>query len=52
MNLKLVSMRNSYFCLSCNLIKLIFEDLLTDAGGLILNNASRFFDRHEVNVGD
>ena len=52
MNLKLVLMRNSYFCLSCNLIKLIFEDLLTDAGGLILNEASRFFDGHEVNVDD
>ena len=40
MNLKLVLMRNSYFCSSCNLIMLIFEELLTDAGGLILNNAS------------
>lgn len=44
-------MRNSYFSLSCNLIMLIFEDLLTDAGGA-LNNASRFFDRHEVQAGD
>ena len=52
MNLKPVLMRNSYFCLSCNLIKLIFEDLLTDAGGLILNKASRFLDGHEVNVSD
>lgn len=52
MNLKPVLMRNSYFRLSCNLIMLIFEDVLTDAGGLILNNASRFFDRNKVNVGN
>ena len=52
MNLNPVLMCNSYFCLSCNFIMLIFEDLLTDVGSLILNNASRFFDRHEVNVGD
>ena len=31
---------------------LIFEDLLTDAGSLILNKASRFLDGHEVNVSD
>ena len=45
-------MRNSYFSLSCNLIMLIFEELLMDAGGLILNKASRFLDGHEVKVGD
>ena len=52
MNLNPVLMCNSYFCLSCNFIMLIFEDLLTDAGGLILNKASRFLDGHEVNVSD
>lgn len=48
MTLKPVLMRNSYFCLPCNLIMLIFEDLLTDADGLNLNKAFRFLDRHEV----